>query len=71
MKNKTKARCEDKYCPGWGIVDSFTYGYQIQRCDVCRKYTDDDQAAEAADCWIRKQLRKAYRTTLTQKRGRR
>jgi hypothetical protein len=36
--------CEDR---GWLHMMSLTYGPELQRCDSCRRYASDDDAAEA------------------------
>lgn len=43
--------CEDPKCPGWGHFESGR-GEEIERCDICKRFPDDDIAAiaHAVDC---------------------
>jgi hypothetical protein len=45
-------------CLGWDIFDTGT-AYEIQACDECKQYPDDDTAALAARKWIIAQKEKA------------
>jgi hypothetical protein len=40
--------CEDRYCPGWGIFND----KEVQRCDTCERYPDDETAGIAATRWL-------------------
>lgn len=34
------AKCDDPQCPGWAVFND----NQIQRCDACDRFADDDEA---------------------------
>lgn len=40
--------CEDPHCPGWLV----TLDLEIERCDTCSVFEDDDDAREAALQWL-------------------
>jgi hypothetical protein len=36
-------------CPGWLHIESDTYGPEVERCDDCNAFADDDAAIRAHD----------------------
>jgi len=36
----------DPMCPGWVWSQSDEYGWQLERCDECSRFADDDHAGE-------------------------
>jgi hypothetical protein len=43
-----KRTCEDCRGVGFLLMHSDTHGLRIERCDACRRYRTDDEAATAA-----------------------
>ena len=44
--------CSECRHTGWIISDSDNYGLQIERCDICSFYRDDDDARSHALAWM-------------------
>lgn len=50
--------CSDPRCLGWDIFDAGGV-FELQRCDECKKFRTDDEAAHAAITWINNRKEKA------------
>lgn len=48
LKIDKKVECDDPYCPGWAVFNDA----EIQRCDQCSQFEDDDQARAEFDATL-------------------
>lgn len=53
VTNSNAVACGDPYCPGWDLfaVDGEDR-VEVQKCDECRRFEDDENAAKAAREWV-------------------
>jgi len=52
--------CEECQGLGWGIFDSDIRGLEIQKCDLCGKFPDDETALRHARFFLATGIRRAY-----------
>lgn len=55
MRREQIGKCDDERCPGWAVFECGG-ALEIERCDTCKVFDDDDEAEQAALMWLQMQI---------------